>query len=425
MSFFKILIVFVSLIFCMAVGAQEKIIINNSNIKNDNFNGWANRSLGIMDAASKMEKPDWLQGKPTEQDMISAEKLRIRADVVRKNLAKGMDGSQATSKWVNVKKNSKVDSAKGKQLVEEEEVTALPSSLIFVSQSMQAVELTAAVEVSSETGAVLVFRGIKQNQAIDHIGKLVFDIVRKNEELKPAIVINPALFQQYDITSVPTAVVNLGGKTIKAAGTLSIDYLIEQLENNKQGNLGVIGPTHDIIEPDMIEELKRRALLVDWEAQKKGVVDKFWTESWGNFTLPVAKEDSAFLVDPSFTVKSDIVANGNVVVKAGTKVNPQKSVPLSQRYIFFDGTDERQKKVIADYIKANKLSYESTHLIITEMDRKGGFKAFQELMNYFGGNRIAVMEKGMKERFKIKAVPSILSGSGDYYKVQEIGILEK
>ena len=159
MSYSKIILLIS--VFWLSNSFAQKINNTNEVELPNKFNGWVNRSLGIMENASSMEKPEWLQGKISEQDKISAEKLRVRADVVRKNIEKGMDATQATNSWVSAGKNKKTEVVKAKRVENKEVDTELPSSLIFVSQSMHPSEMKAAVEESSESGAVIVFRGIK------------------------------------------------------------------------------------------------------------------------------------------------------------------------------------------------------------------------------------------------------------------------
>jgi conjugal transfer pilus assembly protein TraW len=384
---------------------------------------WAEKSQAIMDGADNMSRPAWLNDQPSEEAFKAAEKLLKRSEIVKKTIINGgtvKDAAVAFKAPIVVKKKDSKESPKKDLLADYE----LDRSFIFVSQSMSGAELKAAIEESTDTGAVLVFKGIKPGQAIDHISKFVADVLKGNPDLKPMVVINPSLYTKYDVSSVPTTVVHFDGKVIMASGTLSVDYLLGQLEEDKTGDLGVVGPTHPVVEPDMIEEMKRRTALIDWEKAKEGAPGRYWTHSWPQFALPVAFENSSFLVDPTFVVNKDIVAQGKVLVKAGSRYNAQKILPMRQTIAFFDATDIRQLKAVKKHIAEKKISLESTVLVITEIDRKRGFDAMEELNDYFGKNTV-VMEKGMIERFRLKALPSIVYGNGDYYKVDEIAVDRK
>ena len=57
-----------------------------------------------------------------------------------------------------------------------------------------------------------------------------------------------------------------------------------------------------------------------------------------------ATQDRIFFFDPSYVVDRDLMDHtGNVFAKAGTKINPLKTVSLSHTLLFFDGDDEEQK----------------------------------------------------------------------------------
>lgn len=59
--------------------------------------------------------------------------------------------------------------------------------------------------------------------------------------------------------------------------------------------------------------------------------------------IGISKESKAFLLDPSFKATKDIRdANGTILVKAGTLVNPLESIELSSGLLFLDGDEADQ-----------------------------------------------------------------------------------
>lgn len=429
MSFFKyvaaILLVATGLVYAQSEvdmqSVQDDIDKETAAFENSS-SYWIDKSRRLIDDAEKAEMPSWLKTESTSEVLIAAEKLRKRAESLQKNVTNGMSVKDAVKEWKTpgAVKSTPEDIERQLDATNDE----LARSYIFVSQSMPIAELTAAAEESTESGSILVFRGIKPGQAIDHVAKIFMEIVKKNKTLTPHVIIEPSLYKQYGVDSAPTAVVHLNGKMVQASGTLSIDYLLAQLEENKTGNLGVVGSTYEVAEPDMIEEMKRRTALIDWEAQTKGAVGRFWTDSWGNLNMPLAEKNTAFLVDPTFVLSKDIVAQGTTLARAGSMYNPQKIMPMRQTMFVFDGTDKKQLSAIKKYIKTKKITIENVVLIVSEIDRIAGFDALEELQKYFG-TRVFVIDKSIKDRFKLRAVPSVIYGSGEYYKVEELGMSEK
>ncbi len=401
---------FLSCVLSIGIGAQAQDPLST-------MNKWLGRSEAIQEKAASMAPPDWLRTEPNEEAMRAAEKLKDRAEVIRKRIASGDSPSEAADHWSKTR-NAKLDVPGELPAEQPQEKT---ESFIFVSQSMPVAEMKAAIEVSTETGATLIYRGIKKGQAIDHISKHVADIIRGKPDLTPSVIINPNLFKMYGVEAVPTSVVIMNGRMIRATGTLSIDYLLQKLEDGKSGDLGLIGRTYEVVEPDLIDELKRRTELIDWQKETEGAAGRYWTHSWPKFGIPPSTEHDEFLVDPTFTLAKDIVARGKVLAKAGQTYNAQKLLPMTQVIVFFDGTDKDQLRAVKKRIATFGKPMEAFMLVATDIDRERGFDAMGELQDFFG-YPVKLLEKGMVERFKVKAVPSFVSGSGDFYKVEQLAI---
>lgn len=411
MSFSKVAIGIVFFAGCAFSFAQEGSV---------DINNWIRKSEQIINGAQSM--PDWLRSEPPKDAMIAAEKLKKRAEIVREKISAGQSPADIAGSWVGKPVIKSAEKANQSPVETEPYNPGKTESFIFISQSMTTSEVKAAIEVSTETGATLVFRGIKQGQAIDHVGRFVGEIIKGNKDLRPTVIINPVLFTEYAVESVPTSVVIMDGVMIRATGTISIDYLLSELEDEKSGDLGLIGSVKPVAEPDMIEEMKRRAALIDWEKAKEGAADRYWTESWFHVNLPASEIDDIYFVDPTFVLKNDIVARGKVLAAKGSRYNAQKIMPMTQYLIFFNGFDDKQVKRVKKFIEESSEPIEKFVFILTDIDRKNGFKALEALNAYFG-RELKVMEKGMKERFALRAVPSVVSGSGENYKVQQIAVV--
>lgn len=94
----------------------------------------------------------------------------------------------------------------------------------FISFSMPDEALiTLAEEVEKERG-VLVLRGIPKN-SFKELSKRVQRLQKKG--LKTAIQINPHLFEQYDVTVVPSFVLKRENDWDKVSGNISLQYVLE------------------------------------------------------------------------------------------------------------------------------------------------------------------------------------------------------
>lgn len=115
-------------------------------------------------------------------------------------------------------------------------------------------------------------------------------------------------------------------------------------------DLGPQGRTYPIKEPDMLAAIKSRLQAkIDSgeygryrEDARRRVRERFLDPEPAN-PLAAAVESRVFYYDPTLEVHREIrAADGNVVVPAGTRVNPLDHAPFTQRWLFIDGRDPRQ-----------------------------------------------------------------------------------
>jgi conjugal transfer pilus assembly protein TraW len=116
----------------------------------------------------------------------------------------------------------------------------------------------------------------------------------------------------------------------------------------------VIGPTYSIGE----EPADKAILRVLREKQASGELKQLQKEAVARSMAsaknpkPVAgitsaKERRLVAIDASVTYPDDIKdPMGNVIVKAGTKVNPLEIMPLTRVLVFFDGKDTEQVEAV-------------------------------------------------------------------------------
>lgn len=118
-------------------------------------------------------------------------------------------------------------------------------------------------------------------------------------------------------------------------------------------------------------------------------------------------------VDPSIVLKRNITDQlGHVLVKAGTKVNPFKTVHLHEVLIFFNGDDATQ----GNWVLHHYQHYKWVKFILTGGDIRDAAKAF---------GRIYFDQYGhLTQKLHIKHVPAIAQQQGLKWKITTIGTKE-
>lgn len=115
-------------------------------------------------------------------------------------------------------------------------------------------------------------------------------------------------------------------------------------------DLGVIGPTYTIAEPDLLVELKaklsEKARTGELKALERAARQRIVAAIESPPPVPgLARNERprTFYFDPSVVIGEPIVdAEGRVLVAAGTRTNPLDIVSLSQPLLFFDARDAAQ-----------------------------------------------------------------------------------
>jgi conjugal transfer pilus assembly protein TrbC len=106
-----------------------------------------------------------------------------------------------------------------------------PKILAFVSFSIPDVILLALAQEIKQADGVLIFRGLPNNsfkEFAQHILKL------KERGFSAEIQINPKLFDEYNITAVPSFVIPREQCFDKIAGNISLEYALEVLNKKSE-----------------------------------------------------------------------------------------------------------------------------------------------------------------------------------------------
>jgi conjugal transfer pilus assembly protein TraW len=179
-------------------------------------------------------------------------------------------------------------------------------------------------------------------------------------------------------------------------------------------SLGSYGRTYQIKERDAIAVMKeavaKKLANGGKESMLKGAQDRYMT-SLNNVATPPgvvrAKTSAIRLIDLTQIVKETIKdERGNIIVAAGTRINPLAIIPLTKKLFFIDAKDERQLRLVKSQATPND------KIILL-----GGsvFKAGEYLKQ-----RVYMDITGLYGPMKIRSLPSIVSQEGNKLKVQEV-----
>lgn len=295
--------------------------------------------------------------------------------------------------------------------------------LIFVSLTMPQAELKGILEEASANGedTVVILRGVAQGKTIDAIPATLAPLV-KGWNNPPNVIIDPTKFKDHNITEVPAIAYarEAGQKALVARGIANVQWMGQQAKKyaGAGGDLGKFGTVFPISEPDLVEEMKRRVLNIDWAAQKENAKKRYWHNT-SFVDLPTAATTSAFTFDPSIIMQRDMrSADGTVLVKAGQKINPLDTVPLTKTYVVIDGTQKSHlavaKAIKAKAVKENRV----VRFITTRVDRENGWNSLVDIENAVG-DKVYLLQKDLAERFRLRAVPAMVEAKGNKMQVSE------
>ena len=276
-------------------------------------------------------------------------------------------------------------------------------TFIFVSYSLSEEVLKEIIQRNGERSDVtLVMRGVPEGMRIDNGMKKMQEIANSVTPSVP-LILDPPLFDVYGITHVP-AVVRAGrtpSKSLmnpndpkgrryapmvaKVEGLHNDQWLLEQIEAGERGDLGQQGNVKEISEPNLIDEMKRRVALIDWDKKKKEAVKRFWKKQTFK-VYPTASEQRIREFDPSILVERDFNdLAGRPIRRAGDIVNPLQIRPFTQTVLIFNPLSEDEMERVEAFRKAFKEAGKlNLVLIATQMDKEASWDGYKALTDTSG-----------------------------------------
>lgn len=318
----------------------------------------------------------------------------------------------------------------------------------LVSWSIPDPELKGYLREAYKLGATVAFRGLIDDDFTTTV-KRTKALALELREQAPHTTIDPIIFRQLGVTTVPALVVANDQQALIVEGAAPIAHMLtlmvretgelrpleEWFEGTQRswergGPIDVQRPAiptlvglkhvpttltrYPIWERDMEAVIRERIQQADWNALQRQletqVKDKL--KNGPGIALPRATASRAFSVDPTVQFDKDVKREdgATVLIQAGTQVNPLAQVTLRQRFIVIDGRNRQQvafaKQQVQQYGAA------AVKVMLTAGDFQAVSKTIQD--------RVYWVLPEIVTRFKLEHVPSVITQNGPMLKVEEI-----
>lgn len=360
---------------------------------------WLDRSRAILEQAAQQPRPIWLDRNPEAEASVKQQALEaLRSSQLPQALAEASAAREAEGRHYVLYASMSLGESGVRDLLE---------------------------EAAGRDDVVVVFRGVRPGQKLPEFTRELHALTRSFEEdRQPEVVIDPERFDRAGVTVVPTLTLEENGHVLaKVTGIIGTRWLQAKVANTPGGDsstaaidLGTQGPTKDILEPNLIDEFKRRVAQVDWEGKKREALARFWKNT-SFYDLPPATADRERVIDLTVTAPYDVTApDGRVVVQAGQRVNPLDLLPFTQRLVIFDPTRPGQPALarsLGQGAGPRRVTY-----IATRLDRDSGWKALENLESALDAP-VYLLTPDVRARFKLEFVPTVVEARGNTLIVRE------
>ncbi|MCX8514756.1 MAG: type-F conjugative transfer system protein TraW [Burkholderiales bacterium] len=182
-------------------------------------------------------------------------------------------------------------------------------------------------------------------------------------------------------------------------------------------DLGTVGKTYPIAEPDMIEVIKNKAKTMvangQWDKIKQQSIDSAKSKVYNPqpvIGITHTKKEQIIYYDPMFRVDEDIKdGQGHVIAKAGY-YNPLTFKPFPEELIFIDGADQVQVEWAVARFKSNT---KKTKIILTSGSYINLDKKYRIWFYYDQNGKYT-------EKLGIKHVPATVNQEGKKIRINEL-----
>lgn len=184
-------------------------------------------------------------------------------------------------------------------------------------------------------------------------------------------------------------------------------------------NLGNYGNQWEIEEEDGVEQMINKLK----EMKKNGKLDELQNKYRDDYLFslenpePVpgintAKETKTYWLDPSIVVPEDVVDDqGQVLLYAGTFINPLQYAPWSKSVVLIDGRDKAQ----VEFAFSRLEKHPNDKVILVAGSYLELMREREQRIYYDVGGAFTT-------RFGVKTVPAVISQDGDQLKVNQMAL---
>ncbi|MBO2656110.1 hypothetical protein I6M49_21955 [Shewanella algae] len=290
-------------------------------------------------------------------------------------------------------------------------------TFMFVSLSMPRASVIDAFKNAAGRGVTVYINGMFEGDKniMETMARL--HVMTKDLVLQPTVKFGPTWFKKYNIQRVPALVYDNGRYQVKMSGMTQMSFFEEKLSTVKQEkDFGAYGATFPVKEISLIEQLRKRMAQIDWHQKASNATKNYW-KNRPQYNLEPAIKDNVFYIDPTISVKKDIVnRRGVVLAKAGTRVNPFQAMPNAYLGLYIvDATDPRQLKWLDKMV--GNFDYRD-QIIISRLDPEKGWDSLNELRKRYMRD-IYVLEQELINKFALRVLPSTVSVEQAHIKVNE------
>ena len=170
-----------------------------------------------------------------------------------------------------------------------------------------------------------------------------------------------------------------------------------------------VGPTSAVVETDLVDALRQRAVSVDVEQLRSSQPHY---QPANLHALPRATKDMTTTVALTHTLEEDLVdAQGTVLYPAGFTFNPLRYVSLSGALVVIDGSDPQQ----VAWFKGSP--YGTNHRALLLLS--GGLAAtLRDKLR----RPVAYLTKDIARRLQLRAVPSVVVERDNQLVIREVSL---
>lgn len=360
---------------------------------------WLVRSQTLLSNVAGQNQPAWLTNNPYQ-----AEARQQALAVINASKPVVMNAQAAGNNLTKTHKSEK------------------PLRVLFISFSLGETALKGIfAEASGLDDVLLVLRGPQPQQKLPDLFRDLKRLLKDVDPL-PNIVIDPARFQRWGVTSVPEMVIEeQGNATLRVQGVTSLSWLKTKQETLRLGDLGRLGAVYPIAEIDLLTEIKRRLAGINWTEKKHQALARFWKNRHFEI-LPTATENQDRSIDLTVTAPRDLRSpNGTLIITAGQTVNPLDQLAFGLCVIVFDATEKKQIETARHLTCKDKQA--RPMYLATQVPREDGWAVLKTLETTLQ-LPVYLLTPDVRHRFQLQHVPALIEQAGNRLMVRERTVLD-